>query len=89
MIYDRLGTGLSEKPDAYDIVQGPLQIKILNQLIVLARAGKLSGSFAKNQTLTVPDIAKFIAIGHSMGSIAYTTSQRDRWRRPNRIPSEQ
>jgi hypothetical protein len=38
LIYDRLGTGQSEKPDAYDIVQGPPHIEILNQLIVLARA---------------------------------------------------
>jgi hypothetical protein len=39
MIHDRLGTGLSEKPDAYEIVQGPPQIEILNQLTGLPVPG--------------------------------------------------
>jgi pimeloyl-ACP methyl ester carboxylesterase len=69
MIYDRLGTGLSDKPDAYSVLQGPPQIEILNQLSVLARAGKLNESFAKNQSLTVPDITKVVVIGHSLGSV--------------------
>jgi pimeloyl-ACP methyl ester carboxylesterase len=66
LIYDRLGTGQSEKPDAYDIVQGPPQIEILNQLIVLARAGKLGLSELQ---LTVPKFNKVVVVGHSIGSI--------------------
>lgn len=69
LIYDRLGTGQSEQPDAYDIVQGPPQIEILNQLIVLARSGKLGASLSKSQYLTVPKFNKVVAVGHSMGSI--------------------
>jgi pimeloyl-ACP methyl ester carboxylesterase len=68
LIYDRLGTGKSDKPDAYDIVQGPPQIEILNQLTVLARAGKLSSSF-NGQQLAVPQFNKIVVIGHSIGSI--------------------
>ncbi|KAK9364535.1 alpha/beta-hydrolase [Lipomyces kononenkoae] len=69
LIYDRLGTGQSEKPDAYSIVQGPPQIEILNQLTVLARSGKLGSSLSKNQHLTVPNFKKIVVIGHSIGSI--------------------
>lgn len=68
LIYDRLGIGNSEKPDAYDIVQFPPQIEILNQLIVLARAGKLGSSF-KQQNLSVAKFSKVVVIGHSIGSI--------------------
>lgn len=58
MIYDRLGTGLSGTPGAHDIVQGPLQIEMFNQLTVLACARKLGESFAKYQSLTVPEIPR-------------------------------
>lgn len=67
LIYDRLGCGQSEKADAYDVVQGPTEIEILHQLIVLARAGKLSP--AKHQYLKVPTFDKIVAVGHSIGSI--------------------
>jgi len=68
LIYDRLGTGQSEKPDAYDMVQFPSQIEILNQLVVYARAGKLASSI-KPQSLTLPKINKVVVVGHSIGSI--------------------
>jgi hypothetical protein len=68
MIYDRLGTSLSEKPDAYEIIQGPPQVKILNQLTILACAGKLNGSFTNNQSVTVLIFMNVVAIGHSAGS---------------------
>jgi pimeloyl-ACP methyl ester carboxylesterase len=42
---------------------------MLNQLTLLARVGKLSGSFATYQSLTMPKFTKVVAIGHSAGSI--------------------
>ncbi|PVH91895.1 alpha/beta-hydrolase [Periconia macrospinosa] len=68
LIYDRLGTGQSDKPDAHDIVQFPVQIEILNQFVISARAGKLTASI-KHPTLTVPKFNKIVAVGHSIGSI--------------------
>jgi pimeloyl-ACP methyl ester carboxylesterase len=68
LIYDRLGTGQSDKPDAHDIVQFLPQIEILNQLVASARAGKLTSSF-KHETLTVPKFNKVVVVGHSIGSI--------------------
>ncbi|KAM7183617.1 hypothetical protein V8F20_012556 [Naviculisporaceae sp. PSN 640] len=71
--YDRLGTGLSDKPDAYDIVQTSVQIEILKQLTILARSGKLVSS-SKRITKSTPALDKFlpekiIQVGHSFGSI--------------------
>lgn len=65
LIYDRLGTGKSGKPDTYDIIQGRPQIEILNQLIVLGRAGKLG----EHQRLALPRFEKVVVVGHSIGSI--------------------
>jgi hypothetical protein len=39
--YDRLGTGQSDHPDAYSIVQAPLQLEVLRQLTLTARNGTL------------------------------------------------
>jgi pimeloyl-ACP methyl ester carboxylesterase len=69
LVYDRLGVGQSDKPDAYKIAQGPIQIEILNQIIVLARAGTFSKMSAKYQHLTNPKFDKIVAIRHSLGSI--------------------
>jgi alpha-beta hydrolase superfamily lysophospholipase len=73
--YDRLGTGASDKPDAYDIVQTTVQVEILRQLTSLARAGKLvrsskkiSGSSASVLGRYTP--SKIIHVGHSFGSVA-------------------
>ncbi|KAF2489058.1 hypothetical protein BU16DRAFT_553326 [Lophium mytilinum] len=41
LTYDRLGTGLSEKPDAYMVVQAPLELDILRGLTEMARSGEL------------------------------------------------
>lgn len=41
LTYDRLGTGSSAKPDAYDIVQIPTEVEVLAGLTKLARDGKL------------------------------------------------
>lgn len=67
MIYDRLGVGESDKPDGYNVVQGPVQVEILRQIITLARNGKLSNAIHK--PFSVPRFDKVIGVGHSMGSI--------------------
>ena len=41
LTYDRLGTGQSDHPDAYDVVQAPLELEILRQLTLMARNGTL------------------------------------------------
>ncbi|KAF7980121.1 hypothetical protein HWV62_39543 [Athelia sp. TMB] len=58
--YDRLGTGLSEKPaDSYAIVQSPLELAIAQQFASMLRAGKIG-----NTTFT-----KIVGVGHSYGSV--------------------
>src|ERR1700712_4485421 len=71
--YDRLGVGQSDHPDAYDVVQAPLELEILRQLTLMARNGTLYG-FAGNakpadatfSKLTKP--SKVVHVGHSFGS---------------------
>lgn len=50
------GTGLSDKPDAYTIVQPALQIDILRQLTILARDGSLAQAAKRHfaNGITVP-----------------------------------
>ncbi|KAK0756321.1 hypothetical protein N5P37_011236 [Trichoderma harzianum] len=72
--YDRLGTGASEKPDAYDDVQIPVEIEILAGLTKIARGGKLLSSSNASSAISnasakfdfVP--TKIVHIGHSFGS---------------------
>ncbi len=73
--YDRLGTGASEKPDAYDDVQIPVEIEILAGLTKLARGGKLLSSSSNASSAISNANAKFnflptkiVHIGHSYGS---------------------
>jgi pimeloyl-ACP methyl ester carboxylesterase len=71
LYYDRLGTGQSEMPDAYEIVQNGVQVEIVRQLATLARAGKLV-PITSNSTwtrLAVPEFQKVVLVGHSMGSV--------------------
>ncbi|KAK2760696.1 hypothetical protein FQN54_001931 [Arachnomyces sp. PD_36] len=73
LTYDRLGVGQSDIPDAYDVVQAPLELEILRQLTLMARNGTLY-SFAEEAEPTVaafkgldkPD--KIVHVGHSFGS---------------------
>lgn len=73
LTYDRLGVGQSDKPDAYTIVQAPLELEILRQLTLLARNGTLY-DFAESAEpadtafagLTAPK--KTVHVGHSFGS---------------------
>ncbi|KAB5566255.1 hypothetical protein GE09DRAFT_1106058 [Coniochaeta sp. 2T2.1] len=71
-IYDRLGTGSSDKPDAYTIVQTDVQVEILRQLTLLLRTGKLVSSSKKlsgSDKLDKYTPKKIIHVGHSFGSI--------------------
>ncbi|KAL5336626.1 Alpha/Beta hydrolase protein [Aspergillus crustosus] len=44
LTYDRLGVGKSSKPDAYKVVQAPVQVEILKEITLRARAGTLFSS---------------------------------------------
>ncbi|KAK3358797.1 hypothetical protein B0T25DRAFT_447371 [Lasiosphaeria hispida] len=76
LTYDRIGTGESELPDAYDIGQIPAQAEILAGLTTLARSGKLvSSSQILPATTGIPlpspfefQPSKIIHVGHSLGS---------------------
>ncbi|QDS68873.1 hypothetical protein FKW77_007549 [Venturia effusa] len=72
--YDRLGVGLSDHPDAYTVVQGPLELEILRQLTLMARNGTLYDMASKGQTANaafenLAKPSKFIHVGHSFGSV--------------------
>ncbi|KIX03763.1 uncharacterized protein Z518_07316 [Rhinocladiella mackenziei CBS 650.93] len=73
LTYDRLGAGQSDHPDAYDVVQAPLELEILRQLTLMARNGTLYSFARKAQpvdtvfnTLAKPN--KVVHVGHSFGS---------------------
>ncbi|KAF7557774.1 hypothetical protein G7Z17_g504 [Cylindrodendrum hubeiense] len=72
--YDRLGVGESDKPDAYDVVQAPLEVEILRQLTLMARNGTLY-RFARRAKPTFTALnkvempSKVVHVGHSWGSV--------------------
>lgn len=74
LTYDRLGVGQSDKPDAYTVVQAPLEQEILRQLTLMARNGTLysfagkakPANAAAFKTLAKP--RKVVHLGHSFGS---------------------
>lgn len=69
--YDRIGTGASSKPDAYDVVTSGVQVEVLRQLTALARSGKLVSSSKKVggvSTLGNYKPARIVQVGHSLGS---------------------
>ncbi|KAI7538658.1 alpha/beta-hydrolase [Hortaea werneckii] len=57
--YDRLGVGKSEKAEAIDVVQAPLEIEIAHKFATMLKEGCLA-----NQAFD-----KVIGVGHSFGSI--------------------
>ena len=57
--YDRLGVGLSSKPDPLNVVQAPLELEIANELITMLRDGDLGN--VKFSTV--------VGVGHSFGSV--------------------
>ncbi|KAL2859619.1 Alpha/Beta hydrolase protein [Aspergillus pseudodeflectus] len=67
LTYDRLGVGKSSKPDAYEVVQGPVELEILKELTVRARSGDLAKSI-KGKHADIPDFEKIVLVGHSLGS---------------------
>ncbi|KAK4140675.1 Alpha/beta hydrolase family-domain-containing protein [Dichotomopilus funicola] len=72
--YDRLGTGSSEKPDPYDVVQVNIQVEILRYLTELARSGKLVSASktlgdCPDKRLKTYKPSKIVHVGHSLGSI--------------------
>ena len=56
--YDRLGTGKSDHPDPLQVVQVPLQVEILHQLVEGLKASCLAVSACKS----------IVGVGHSAGS---------------------
>ncbi|KAK3395298.1 hypothetical protein B0H63DRAFT_386992 [Podospora didyma] len=74
LTYDRLGTGKSEKPDAYDVVQIPTETEILAGLTKLARSGKLFSAskllsaVTSNDPILTYKPTKVVHVGHSLGS---------------------
>ncbi|KAF5667456.1 alpha beta-hydrolase [Fusarium heterosporum] len=73
LTYDRIGVGKSEKADAYDIIQGPLEVEILKELTTLVRNGKLVESSRINgkrpdNILRDYKPKKVVHVGHSYGS---------------------
>ncbi|KAF2627219.1 alpha/beta-hydrolase [Macroventuria anomochaeta] len=73
LTYDRLGTGQSNHPDAYNVVQAPLEMEILRQITLMARNGTLYDLAEKSQDalpafneLEFP--SKVVHVGHSFGS---------------------
>jgi pimeloyl-ACP methyl ester carboxylesterase len=73
LTYDRLGTGGSAKPDAYDVVQAPAEVEILRELTKLAREGNLTTSI--KETAELPSCirgykpTKVVHVSHSFGSV--------------------
>ena len=75
LTYDRLSVGLSEKPDAYTVVQGPLELEILRVITESVRNGSLMTSLVdpSKTSLTSPPVQleafdKVVHVGHSYGS---------------------
>lgn len=63
---------MSSKPDAYDILQTPLQSEVIKELTVLATSGdllKVSNKTGGDKTLTYQP-SRLVHVGHSYGSIA-------------------
>ena len=75
LTYDRLGTGFSDKPDAYTIVQAALQLEILRNITEVVRDGGISKYMDSDPSTTnvssIPKVPfeKIIHVGHSFGSI--------------------
>src|SRR6202012_4029626 len=62
-----LGSGSSEKPDAYKIVQGPLEVEVLRVLTEMVREGSLIAD-SNSPTTHLPAFDKIVHVGHSFGS---------------------
>ena len=67
LVYDRLGNGLSARPDANTIVQAPLELEILRGITEMARSGELL-KCAGNVVDSSVSFDKIIHVSHSYGS---------------------
>ncbi|KAF1948117.1 alpha/beta-hydrolase [Byssothecium circinans] len=56
--YDRLGTGKSDHPDPWQVVQVPLQVELAHALVQKVRNGKIGGMAFQ----------KVVGVGHSLGA---------------------
>jgi pimeloyl-ACP methyl ester carboxylesterase len=77
LAYDRLGVGQSDHPNAYDVVQSPLELEILRQLTLMARNGTLYSLAAQVKPANAAfdkliKPSKVVHVGHSYGSILST-----------------
>ncbi|KAM0355080.1 hypothetical protein ACHAPU_000937 [Fusarium lateritium] len=75
LTYDRIGVGKSEKADAYNVIQRPLQVEILKELTTIVRDGKLIESSKVNgnppgNVFRNYKPKKVVHVGHSYGSSA-------------------
>jgi pimeloyl-ACP methyl ester carboxylesterase len=73
LTYDQLGSGQSQKPNAYDIVQIPVHVEVLATLTRLARSGKLISSSKVLSHIGSEHVfdfqpSKIVHVGHSLGS---------------------
>ncbi|KAK9769341.1 putative AB hydrolase-1 domain-containing protein [Seiridium cardinale] len=74
LMFDRIGTGDSDIPDAYDVVQVATEIEILTRLTAMARNGTLLSSATvvpttDNVTVPEPNPKHIVHVGHSFGSL--------------------
>ncbi|CAM1509813.1 Fc.00g001480.m01.CDS01 [Cosmosporella sp. VM-42] len=76
LMYDRIGTGGSSKPDAYTVVESPTEVEVLKELTKLVRSGNLIASSKVRWEGSRHDIdafsrkpSKVVHVGHSFGSI--------------------
>ncbi|RYP12483.1 hypothetical protein DL765_007282 [Monosporascus sp. GIB2] len=78
LMFDRIGTGQSEIPDAYDDVQAATEVEILTQLTAMARNGTLLSSANRvvptTDDVPVPELnpTHIVHVGHSFGSVLIT-----------------
>ncbi|KAI0379244.1 hypothetical protein F5Y04DRAFT_283028 [Hypomontagnella monticulosa] len=71
LMFDRIGTGMSEKPNPYDIVQAATEVEILAQITAMAKNGTLFKSAKITNGATAPTLnpKHIVHVGHSFGSL--------------------
>ncbi|KAI1761297.1 hypothetical protein GGR53DRAFT_469445 [Hypoxylon sp. FL1150] len=72
LMFDRIGTGKSEIPDAYEVVQVGTEVEILTQLTAMVRNGTLLKSAKVLGNGTLPEQlnpTRIVHVGHSFGSL--------------------
>ncbi|KAI1379760.1 Alpha/beta hydrolase family-domain-containing protein [Hypoxylon crocopeplum] len=77
LMFDRIGTGKSDIPNAYDIVQVATEVEILAQLTAMVRDGTLLSSarvVSATDNVTIPELnpTHIVHVGHSFGSLLIT-----------------